>query len=103
EDGIQYFHVTGVQTCALPIYARLERDVSVTDGTGTVVRLELVPTAMEVEGVVATVDATPQGARTLSGADLRALSASTVGEVVATDRKSVGRGSAGSGAVAASL
>src|SRR5690606_39503951 len=21
EDGIRYFHVTGVQTCALPIYA----------------------------------------------------------------------------------
>src|SRR5690606_39792677 len=24
EDGIRDFHVTGVQTCALPIYARLE-------------------------------------------------------------------------------
>src|SRR5690606_40483387 len=23
EDGIRYFHVTGVQTCALPIYAGL--------------------------------------------------------------------------------
>src|SRR5690606_41206394 len=22
EDGIRYFHVTGVQTCALPIYER---------------------------------------------------------------------------------
>src|SRR5690606_40002749 len=23
EDGIRYFHVTGVQTCALPIYEKL--------------------------------------------------------------------------------
>src|SRR5690606_40094781 len=26
EDGIRDFHVTGVQTCALPIYAVKERD-----------------------------------------------------------------------------
>src|SRR5690606_7279334 len=24
EDGIRYFHVTGVQTCALPIYALMK-------------------------------------------------------------------------------
>src|SRR5690606_41071178 len=26
EDGIRDFHVTGVQTCALPIYARRSRE-----------------------------------------------------------------------------
>src|SRR5690606_40192540 len=41
EDGIRYFHVTGVQTCALPIYpgvALPDRDVLPvyrTDGSGT--------------------------------------------------------------------
>src|SRR5690606_40520949 len=35
EDGIRDFHVTGVQTCALPIYCR-RRGVTVL--TGTVVR-----------------------------------------------------------------
>src|SRR5690606_1609680 len=32
EDGIRDFHVTGVQTCALPIYRRTERKTD--DGPG---------------------------------------------------------------------
>src|SRR5690606_40262720 len=36
EDGIRDFHVTGVQTCALPIYA-MRRELNVIDIDGTVV------------------------------------------------------------------
>src|SRR5690606_31776962 len=44
EDGIRDFHVTGVQTCALPIYvatARLTALVRVTDPRRTQVRLQV--------------------------------------------------------------
>src|SRR5690606_40178227 len=29
EDGIRYFHVTGVQTCALPIYERIVEEMEI--------------------------------------------------------------------------
>src|SRR5690606_1049488 len=67
-----------------PGYSTLEREIMVANGAVTTVRLELAPDAMDLEGVVATVDAAPDGARTLSGAALRALAATTLGEVVAT-------------------
>src|SRR5690606_40645700 len=34
EDGIRDFHVTGVQTCALPIYRKPRRGGKATDGNG---------------------------------------------------------------------
>src|SRR5690606_40965851 len=35
EDGIRDFHVTGVQTCALPIYVKLRDPALLTMGVGT--------------------------------------------------------------------
>src|SRR5690606_39779258 len=37
EEGIRDFHVTGVQTCALPIYAHRERDALLDAGADAVV------------------------------------------------------------------
>src|SRR5690606_40036569 len=36
EDGIRDFHVTGVQTCALPIFAD-QRELSLANGRGSLV------------------------------------------------------------------
>src|SRR5690606_39513922 len=36
EDGIRDFHVTGVQTCALPIFRRLRQRRSLLSGDATV-------------------------------------------------------------------
>src|SRR5690606_40505965 len=36
EDGIRDFHVTGVQTCALPIFERIYRNVMSIPGPGIV-------------------------------------------------------------------
>src|SRR5690606_40208979 len=36
EDGIRYFHVTGVQTCALPIYFLLQADTDQQDVTSEI-------------------------------------------------------------------
>src|SRR2546426_7135383 len=33
EDGIRDYKVTGVQTCALPIYPRLDRVLTMADGS----------------------------------------------------------------------
>src|SRR5690606_40438609 len=49
EDGIRDFHVTGVQTCALPISGRNElwADVEVFEFEGDVYRSALLPAAPE--------------------------------------------------------
>src|SRR5690606_40122565 len=41
EDGIRDFHVTGVQTCALPISATQERTPPEGDATGSTAPLQL--------------------------------------------------------------
>src|SRR5690606_40398120 len=40
EDGIRDFHVTGVQTCALPIYAVGQRELAGALGPGVVEHLD---------------------------------------------------------------
>lgn len=65
-------------------YLAAERNVLVENGTVTDVRIELVPDVVELEGMVARVDAAPTGVRTLSGLELRAVPAQTVGEIAAT-------------------
>ncbi len=67
-----------------PGYARLEREIVLTNGPVATVLLELVPQVLEVDGVVASVEARPAGARTLFGEAIRSLSAATVGEIAAT-------------------
>src|SRR5207302_3053055 len=59
EDGIRDFHVTGVQTCALPILALVG-----TSGAGKSTIASLVPRLYDVDG----------GAVRLSGVDVRDLS-----------------------------
>lgn len=65
-------------------YVAAERNVLVENGTVTDVRIELVPDVVELEGMVARVDAAPTGVRTLSGLELRAVPAQTVGEIAGT-------------------
>lgn len=65
-------------------YLAAERRVVVENGKVTDVRIELVPDVVAVEGVVARVEAAPTGVRTLSGLELRAPPARTVGEIAAT-------------------
>ncbi len=66
-----------------PGYAPGRREVAVANGVATVVHFELVPEAMEVAGLVARVDAVAPGARSLTGAALRAGGATTVGALAA--------------------
>src|SRR5690606_33406287 len=46
EDGIRYFHVTGVQTCALPIYAIIDGFLAVEGGI-----LELIAPLVALQGI----------------------------------------------------
>ena len=65
-------------------YAHAARDVVVENGTVSSVRIELSPEIVEVEGFVARVDGRPDGARSLRGAELRAMPARTAGDLAAS-------------------
>ncbi|MEX2465308.1 MAG: TonB-dependent receptor plug domain-containing protein [Gemmatimonadota bacterium] len=67
-----------------PGYAPLTRDIAVENGKVTSVRVELVPEVVEVEGVLAQIEAGPTGARSLRGEELRGFPASTAGDLAAS-------------------
>lgn len=87
-DAAGAFRVRGIEpgrytlSVRAPGYAALTRTVVIENGAVTSVRIELRPDAVEVEGVVARVDAAPDGARTLRAADLDALAGGSVGDLV---------------------
>lgn len=89
-DAAGSFRLRGLEpgrydlTVRAPGYASLVRDVAVTNGGVTTVRLELQPRAMEVEGVSASVEGGPAGARSLRGEALSALTARTAGDLAGT-------------------
>jgi outer membrane cobalamin receptor len=66
-----------------PGYAPQTRDVPVRNGAAADLRFELVPRAVELEGLVAEVDAGPDGARSLTGERLRSMPARTAGDLAA--------------------
>lgn len=67
-----------------PGYAPATRDVTVENGRVTGVRIELMPEVVEVEGVLAQLDAAPAGSRSLRGDALRGLPARTAGDLAAS-------------------
>ncbi|MEX2472226.1 MAG: TonB-dependent receptor plug domain-containing protein [Gemmatimonadota bacterium] len=89
-DAAGAFHLRGLEpgehrlSVIATGFLAAERPVVVENGTVTDVHLEVVPDVVEVEGVVARVDRAPTGVRTLSGAELRAVPARTVGEIAAS-------------------
>ncbi|MDZ7778476.1 MAG: TonB-dependent receptor [Gemmatimonadota bacterium] len=87
-DAAGAFRLRGIEpgsytlSVRAPGYAAVTRTVVIENGAVTSVRVELLLEAVEVEGVVARVDATPEGARSLRAADLDALAGGSVGDLV---------------------
>src|SRR2546430_13474512 len=79
EDGIRDLTVTGVQTCALPIYAQLDVDLAIREGGH--VQLGVVGRYGDVEGVAH-----------LAGADEQLLIGSAAGlQVPRSEERRVGK------------
>src|SRR5690606_39946122 len=92
EDGIRDFHVTGVQTCALPISALFNLELP-----GHIYSRISNPTVSAFEERMAALEAGVAGVATASGQAALVLIATTLGAAgahVRSEERRVGRGSA---------
>ena len=89
-DAAGSFRVRGLEPGSTTLtvqaagYARLSRPVEIRNGTVATIRLEMVPDVMELPGLVAEVGGGTTGLRSLTGAELRAVPATSVGALLET-------------------